>query len=101
MGGDYGSPGTWTGLLGLIQSEHLRLELTGVGIPYEREVVFPVVDGGVELPMGFRADLLVDQAVIVEILSLMQSRLSLHLHPRMKCSCATILACTACASGCC
>jgi GxxExxY protein len=42
-------------------------ELAGAGIAFEREAGLPVKYKGVELPLGFRADIVVQRAVIVEV----------------------------------
>ena len=55
------------GLLESVYAECLGLELADAGIPFQRQVMVPVVYKGVTIPIGFRADLLVDDAIIVEI----------------------------------
>ena len=55
------------GLLESIYSECLSDELAQAGIPFQREVAVPVTYKVRILPLGFRADILVDQAVLLEI----------------------------------
>lgn len=55
------------GLLESVYAACLCVELTRAGIPFRREVGIPVIYKGVRIPLGFRADVVVDDAVIVEI----------------------------------
>jgi GxxExxY protein len=55
------------GLLGSVYSACLCLELERVGLPFEREVMIPVVYKGTTIPLGFRADIVVKNAIILEI----------------------------------
>jgi GxxExxY protein len=55
------------GLLEKVYHECLCLELTAAGIPFEREVLLPVVYKGRTIPMGFRPDIVVADAIILEI----------------------------------
>ena len=55
------------GLLESAYQECLARELFLQNIPFEREVPVPVVYKGVHLECGYRLDLLVDNAVVVEI----------------------------------
>jgi GxxExxY protein len=41
--------------------------LAGAGIPYEREVGLPVRYKNGDVPLGFRADIMADRAVIIEV----------------------------------
>jgi GxxExxY protein len=50
-----------------VYAECLCLELAGAGIPYEREVVLPVRYKNVDVALGFRADVVADHAVIIEV----------------------------------
>jgi GxxExxY protein len=55
---------------GLLESayEHcLAHELTLRGIPFERQVMLPVLYKGVNVDCGFRIDLLVEREVVVEV----------------------------------
>ncbi|MCL6545306.1 MAG: GxxExxY protein [Bryobacteraceae bacterium] len=55
---------------GLLESayEHcLAHELALRGIPFERQVMLPVLYKGVNVDCGFRIDLLVDREVVVEV----------------------------------
>ena len=42
-------------------------ELEQAGIPMRRQVVIPAIYQGKPLPLGFRADILADETVILEI----------------------------------
>jgi GxxExxY protein len=55
------------GLLEGIYRDCLAHELTTQGIHVQREVAFPVRYKGLELPVGYRADLLVEGSLIVEL----------------------------------
>jgi GxxExxY protein len=43
------------------------LELEQAGIPSSRQVAIPVLYKGIKIPLGFRADILVADTVILEI----------------------------------
>ena len=51
----------------MYSGNRLAEELEQAGIPFEREVKVPVIYKKRNLPLGFRADIIVDQAVLVEI----------------------------------
>lgn len=55
------------GLLESVYAECLCLELGQAGIPFERQVMVPVTYKSATIPLGFRADILVDVAIILEI----------------------------------
>jgi GxxExxY protein len=55
------------GLLESVYAECLCLELHQATIPFEREVMVPVVYKGIRIPLGFRADIVVDKVIILEI----------------------------------
>jgi GxxExxY protein len=55
------------GLFESVCTECLCLELAGAGIPYEREVGLPVRYKNVDVPLGFRADIVADAAIIIEV----------------------------------
>ena len=55
------------GLLESVYGECLADELGHAGIPFKREIVVPVVYKVRTLPLGFRADIVVANAVLVEI----------------------------------
>jgi GxxExxY protein len=56
------------GLLELFYATALCRELQRDGIPVRREAGIPAMyKGGEPLPLGFRADILVDETVILEI----------------------------------
>ena len=55
------------GVLESVYSECLADELRQAGIPFQREVMVPVVYKGRTLPLGFRADIVVANAVLLEI----------------------------------
>lgn len=65
---------------GLLESAYqvcLARELTLQGIPFESEVLIPVVYKGVNLDAGYRADLIVDGKVVIE-LKAVESLLPVH-----------------------
>jgi GxxExxY protein len=55
------------GLLESVYAECLCDELAQAGIPFQRQVGVPVTYKGRTLPLGFRADIQVAEAVIVEV----------------------------------
>lgn len=55
------------GLLESVYTECLCLELEQAGIAFESEVMVPVIYKSKTIPLGFRADILVANAVIIEI----------------------------------
>jgi GxxExxY protein len=55
------------GLLEAVYSKCLCLELAHAGTPFESQVTVPVIYKETTIPLGFRADILVDKAVILEI----------------------------------
>jgi GxxExxY protein len=55
------------GLLKSVYKECLCDELDQAGIPLKREVMIPVTYKAKTLPLGFRADIIVADAVILEI----------------------------------
>jgi GxxExxY protein len=55
------------GLLESVYEECLAYELTTQLIPYERQKAIPVTYGDVLVECGFRADLLVDRLVLLEL----------------------------------
>lgn len=58
---------TGSGLLESVYADCLAEELQAARIPCQREAAIPIVYKGKRLEKGFRADLLVDNAVIVEV----------------------------------
>jgi GxxExxY protein len=58
---------TGPGLLESVYKEFLCDELEESGTPFQREVMIPVTYKGKTRPLGFRADILIANAVIVEI----------------------------------
>jgi len=58
---------TGPGLRESVYERCLCYELHAAGIPFERQVAIPVIYKGQRLDEGFRADIVVDHAVIVEI----------------------------------
>jgi GxxExxY protein len=58
---------TGPGLLESVYEGCLCQELASAGIPFERQVGVPVFYKGTKLEAGFRADIVVDRAVILEI----------------------------------
>jgi GxxExxY protein len=59
--------GTGPGLLESVSADFLCDELEAAGVPVQREAAIPVAYKGSRRDKGFRADLLVDNAVIVEV----------------------------------
>jgi GxxExxY protein len=57
------------GLLEVVYTHCLCQELAGAGIPFDKEVPVPVIYKGIAIPLGFRADVVVDNAVILEMKS--------------------------------
>lgn len=55
------------GLLESVYTECLSDELTEAGISHQREAPIPVTFKGKTLPVGFRADLLIEDKVIIEV----------------------------------
>ncbi|MDR3536051.1 MAG: GxxExxY protein [Acetobacteraceae bacterium] len=55
------------GLLESVYAECLCLELEQAGLPFQREVQVPVIYKGKVMPLGFRADILVADTVLIEI----------------------------------
>lgn len=55
------------GLLESVYTTCLCLELESAGIPFETEVMVPVHYKGNTIALGFRADIIVDHAIIIEI----------------------------------
>lgn len=57
------------GLLESVYEAALWHEMTGRGLPVERQVSIPIVYKGVDLGEGFRADFVVENKVILELKS--------------------------------
>src|SRR5690242_761207 len=55
------------GLLESVCKQALMMELAGAGIPAEREVEIPVSYRGKSLGLGFRADVIVDDCLLIEL----------------------------------
>lgn len=58
---------------GLLESTYeacLTLELTNRGLTFERQKVLPVTYRGIQIHTGYRVDLIVNRAVIVELKSI-------------------------------
>jgi GxxExxY protein len=55
------------GLLESVYGECLAAELQQAGIPFRREFMVPVFYKGRTLPLGFRADMLVQDVILLEI----------------------------------
>ena len=65
---------------GLLESTYemcLCRELSIRGIPFERQVPIPLEYKGVELDCGYRADIVVDETILIEIKAI-DSLLSIH-----------------------
>jgi GxxExxY protein len=61
--------GLGPGLLESVYEACLCHEFSKAGIPFERQVPIPLVYDGVRLDCGFRADLIVQRKVIIEVKS--------------------------------
>ncbi len=57
------------GLLESVYEEVLFSELVSIGLKVKRQVSIPVVWKGIKLERGFRADLIIENKVIIEIKS--------------------------------
>jgi GxxExxY protein len=55
------------GLLESVYAECMALELARAGISFEAQVTMPVIYKGVKIPLGFRADVVIENTVILEI----------------------------------
>lgn len=55
------------GLLESVYAECLALEFAQAGIGFEAQVTVPVVYKGITIPMGFRADIVVENTIVIEI----------------------------------
>jgi GxxExxY protein len=58
---------TGPGLLESVYVEFLALELIRANIAFQSQVAVPVTYKGTTVPMGFRADMIVENAIILEI----------------------------------
>lgn len=58
------------GFLENVYHEALLLELNARGIPHEREVAVPVLYKGTRLVCGYRADLICNGSIVVELKAL-------------------------------
>jgi GxxExxY protein len=65
------------GLLESVYEEVLAYELKRRGLPCDRQVEVPVVYDGIKIDIGFRADIIADGKVIVELKSI-ESVLPVH-----------------------
>jgi GxxExxY protein len=55
------------GLLESVYAECLCLELGHAGIPFESQVAVPITYKEITIPVGFRADIVVERAIILEV----------------------------------
>jgi GxxExxY protein len=55
------------GLLESVYEQCLCQELYGQGLPFKHQVILPIVYKGKSIEPGFRADLIVDEAVLLEL----------------------------------
>jgi len=65
------------GLLETVYEECLSYELSQRGLKFQRQLAAPVLYKGIKLDCGYRIDLLVEDAVVVEIKS-MEALLPVH-----------------------
>jgi len=68
------------GLLESVYEEILCYELTERGIPFERQKAMAVIWKSIKMDIGFRADVIVDQKVVVEIKSV---EIIAKVHPKI------------------
>src|SRR4051812_40446349 len=57
------------GLLESVYEEIACYELTKVGLKFERQAAIPVIYEGIKMAIGFRADIIVEDKLIIEIKS--------------------------------
>jgi GxxExxY protein len=55
------------GLLESVYAKCMALELAHAGISFETQVTMPVIYKGLTIPLGFRADVVVENTIILEI----------------------------------
>ena len=55
------------GLLESVNAECMALELSHAGIGFETQLILPVIYKGMMIPLGFRADIVVENTIILEI----------------------------------
>jgi GxxExxY protein len=55
------------GLLESVYAECVAVELAHAGIGFESQVTVPVIYKGITIPLGFRADIIVENTIILEI----------------------------------
>jgi GxxExxY protein len=60
------------GLLKQVYAECLCHEMALAGLMFQRQVELPLIYGGVRLPRAYRADIIVEEGVIVEVKSIEQ-----------------------------
>ena len=58
---------TGPGLLESVYERCLCHELRAAGVPFERQAAVPIIYKGLRLDEGFRSDIIVDHAVILEV----------------------------------
>ena len=58
------------GLLESVYEEALAYELKKLGIPFERQIGIPALYEDIKMDLGFRADLVIDDKIIVELKSI-------------------------------
>ncbi|HET7733361.1 MAG TPA: GxxExxY protein [Paludibacter sp.] len=57
------------GLLESVYEEIMYFELTNLGLKVERQKAIPIFWNGIKMEIGFRADLIVENKVIIELKS--------------------------------
>jgi len=57
------------GLFESVYEEALCFELQNIGLNFERQIGIPVIYEGVKMELGFRADIIVEDKVIIELKS--------------------------------
>ena len=72
------------GLLEQVYEDCLAFELTRAGIRFERQVELPLIYEGIRFDRAYRADLIVEQSVILEIKSI-ENILPVHISQILTC----------------
>jgi GxxExxY protein len=65
------------GLLESVYEEIMYFELTNLGLKVDRQKAIPVIWNGLKMEIGFRADLIVENKVIIELKSV-ETLVSVH-----------------------
>ena len=91
-----------SGAIGIVLCRRLLHELEQAGIPIRRQVGSPAIYQGKPLPLGYRADILADETVILEIKAVgMRAELVGRPRAEQRLSCELIRPGAAFRSACC